>query len=515
MCNLTPAYPDPMESDQAPAEWQEPEIYSVKLQRCIRACIAADPVFRPRARELSLLAYDEIKGAPQIKAALNDVALLQAAGAGDFDSAMELVQQGADPKARDLHTHETAFHFVVKSDCPALIPLLVGHNMLNEKNGQGDTPLHCAAVSGSGAMTSALLNQGADRLKMDNDKLLPMQRAAKAGNDEALRELLDQSADEIDLSYHNTALRLAVESGSDSCVRLLIDRGADIDAEQSNGETAFYLAAGKGHLAVLQALAQAKCYKDKPVEGLTALLRACDNGQFEVSEKLIELGCDAHALSSEGLTSLHLAARKGHSRVLNLLINVHVDLEARSNIEGQEGWTALHMAVSKPDLLVTQVLIEAGSCLEARNMNGNTALHEAIIAKQFEMMKLLLAQGSDVNAKGVAGVTAMHLSTALGDVELVQVLLEHEAKIDTTTKDGLTPLSIAAWCGRFMVVRVLIEHGAKTGARDIHGHSALELARAGNHEDIVELLIKSGASDNKSLIHRTSDTLKYFLTFFV
>ena len=511
-----------MESDQLPAEWQEPDIYSVKLQRCIRACINANPTVRPRARDLSLLAYDEIKGAPQIKAALDDIALLQAAGAGDFDSAVELLQQGADPKARDLYTQETAFHFVVKSDCLALIPLLVGHGMMNEKNSQGETPLHCAAVSGSGAMTSALLNQGADRLERHNDAFLPMHRAAKAGNDEALRELLDQSADEIDLRTQSdeklTALHLAAASGSDSCVRLLIDRGANIEAELDDGATAFYLASRNGHLAVLQILAQAKCNKDKLVKGSrgnTALLRASDRGQFEVAEKLIELGCDAHALSSEGLKGLHLAAREGHSRIVDLLINADVDLEATSNIEGQEGWTALHMAVSKPHLLVTQMLIDAGSCLEARTLVGNTALLEAIIAKQFEMMKLLLAQGSDVNAKGMAGVTALHLSAAADDVESVQILLEHQAKIDTVTKDGLTSLSIAAWCGRLTVVRVLIEHGAKIDVRDMHGQSALELARASNHEDVVELLIESGASDKKSLIHRTSDTLRYFLTSFV
>ena len=70
-------------------------------------------------------------------------------------------------------------------------------------------------------------------------------------------------------------------------------------------------------------------------EGRTPLHLAALKGDSETVKVLISAGADIHALNEEGATPLHLAAESGHSEVVRILIEAGADGSARvSNYSG-------------------------------------------------------------------------------------------------------------------------------------------------------------------------------------
>lgn len=90
----------------------------------------------------------------------------------------------------------------------------------------------------------------------ETDALL---RAARAGHDDAVRELLTSPNTEINATDErgSTALIEAARYGHDQVVETLLTRGADVKAKDGEGKTALMLAAQGGHEEVVRLLKQA------------------------------------------------------------------------------------------------------------------------------------------------------------------------------------------------------------------------------------------------------------------
>ena len=79
--------------------------------------------------------------------------------------------------------------------------------------------------------------------------------AARQGHLEVVRALLDAGAAvELQLQNNNggTALVAAAQTGKDAVVELLHQRGAALDTQGSDNETALHLAVNKKHIAVIE-----------------------------------------------------------------------------------------------------------------------------------------------------------------------------------------------------------------------------------------------------------------------
>ena len=132
----------------------------------------------------------------------------------------------------------------------------------------------------------------------------------------------------------------AAEHGHKATVEALLDKGADMNAEANNGDTALSLATDEGHTAIVTLLkdtATAKLFtalrandaskvnealtagadKDaKDSAGWTALMWGAWNGNRDTVQALIDDGADVNALSNAGSTALKLATVKGHGLLL-------------------------------------------------------------------------------------------------------------------------------------------------------------------------------------------------------
>lgn len=83
----------------------------------------------------------------------------------------------------------------------------------------------------------------------------PLNVAARAGDVEAVRTLLEAGADVNAFGDDNmTALMAAAGANQQDVVKLLLERGADANLRDAKGRTASQVAQEKGHAAVVQLL---------------------------------------------------------------------------------------------------------------------------------------------------------------------------------------------------------------------------------------------------------------------
>jgi ankyrin repeat protein len=97
------------------------------------------------------------------------------------------------------------------------------------------------------------------------------------------------------------ALFYAVKYGDYTPVKRLIDEGADVNAQDKNGETALIWAS--------KLISVGSPKKDSPVKLVNP----------EVTRLLIEAGADVNVKANEGYTAFMIASRLGNTEVVQML----------------------------------------------------------------------------------------------------------------------------------------------------------------------------------------------------
>lgn len=142
---------------------------------------------------------------------------------------------------------------------------------------------------------------------------------------------------------------------------------------------------------------------------------------------------DSNSMLDDWLTSLHMAASRGHSRILNLLLT-----RGGFCIDDKdgEGKTALHHATIGNHEACVRVLLEKGAKIDVNDgLTGWTSLHWAVLNKNEAILRLLLESACDgqrdfdVDAFDVSGWTPLHTAAESGFERGVELLLEHGADL--------------------------------------------------------------------------------------
>ena len=122
-------------------------------------------------------------------------------------------------------------------------------------------------------------------------------------------------------------IEAADDGNRDFVLTLLAEYGADVNlkstARYDKGATALMKAAAKGHLNVVEILAEfnaeVNVQNDK---GETALMMAAENNHDGVVEFLLELFADASIVDAKGETAMDKATKRGHAGVSTLLTSI-------------------------------------------------------------------------------------------------------------------------------------------------------------------------------------------------
>ncbi|XP_051038491.1 ankycorbin isoform X2 [Phodopus roborovskii] len=209
-----------------------------------------------------------------------------------------------------------------------------------------------------------------------------------------------RKSDTNEWNKNDDRLLQAVENGdAEKVASLLGKKGTSATKHDSEGKTAFHLAASKGHMECLKVM--------------------------------VTHGVDVTAQDTSGHSALHIAAKNGHPEYIKKLLQCKSPAESIDN----SGKTALHYAAAQGCLQAVQILCEHKSPINLKDSDGNIPLLVAVQNGHSEVCHFLLDHGADVNSRDKNGRTALMLACETGSSDTVEALIKKGA--DLTLVDSL------------------------------------------------------------------------------
>jgi len=308
-----------------------------------------------------------------------------------------------------------------------------------------------------------------------------------------------------------------------SRLKYLVDAGSDLTVVDDYGRTPL-------HLALFCTVVARPGSGTEVHEVITTLLSADED---ERNEALC-------ARSDDGLTPIHLAAKCGSSKLMDVLLN-SIDeeilpdvLEMRSHLNGElwngnwgkkmadgqlaeldiEHMSPLHLALERLNpnededddddveplsdaaraeaVEMARLLIRRGADVNARDANGRAPIHQAVGAGLQDVTEMLLEAGADptlgFKAIGMAN-NVLHQAVLRGNESMVRALMRAAPHLDVDAEgqNGLTPLCLAARSNKESCARALVQEGADPKSVSTYGKSAIDIARINKRASILEL----------------------------
>ncbi|KAK3986085.1 ankyrin-2 [Cladorrhinum sp. PSN332] len=319
----------------------------------------------------------------------------------------------------------------------------------------------------------------------------------------------------------------------------LVSAGAPINSPNKFGKTPIHLLPARGwstlaggnlgmvkHLVALGADIEAQDHN-----GETLLMCWFDEQDQEGLNELIALGSKVETRDHRGRTLLHRAvalqvrhaAPRDDSKCaidwasLNLAIGLGLPMDP--NVVDYSGNTLLHEFVARgsrerygedlPMGVFKDLVRIYGVNPDARNYAGQTVLHLLCASSSFLKEQLKLCK--DIDAADNEGIRPIHLAASVSEYQ-VSALMAAGADIYAATHDGLTPLHLAAKARQSNIVALLLA-GIATGkyggpahqrqainAVDSLYRSPLYYACMSGRPETVDLLLRAGARVRHNLL---------------
>ena len=369
------------------------------------------------------------------------------------------------------------------------------------------TPLHLAAESGHSTTTSILISHGAHTTDIDKDQRTPLHLAAKSRRTDVVRTLVEEGAKTaaIDLNQQ-TPLHLAAQSNHSAAINILVKYGANITAIDSNQRTPLHLAVLSGNEKAIKVLLDLGAdmlypdnFKQMPVK------YAATYGSIGCIKAFIDAGFDINYREpSRNRTVLHHAADSYKIDILEYLLGQ----EGLETVNAQEinGLTALHLAVCVVSgVKRVRLLLQHGADMGVVSNDGYTPVHLAIRVRDLCSLRAFIDAGFDTNIRGGIGVnsgrTILHEAIYVAgpeSIKMIEYLLEQErgkAIINAQNDEGRTPLHLAVRIGQPInlpnplygedrekvtqgrkKVKLLVQNGADLKIKDNMGNTPAHVA---------------------------------------
>ncbi|KAM6310509.1 ankyrin repeat domain-containing protein 24 [Podargus strigoides] len=205
---------------------------------------------------------------------------------------------------------------------------------------------------------------------------------------------------------------------------LLVRKGLIPTKLDSEGKSAFHLAAMRGNVDCLEAmLAHGVDAMTKDSSGYTALHLASKHGHPQCVSKLLQASCPVDVADGSGRTALHHAAVSGCISCSEILC----DFKAPLNIKDKDGSTPLILAAKMSHSELCRYLLHRGAAVNSRDLQGRTALMLACENNSVETVEVLVNAGARVTVVDSTGHGATHYSLATGNA-LIQHFLQEAAQ---------------------------------------------------------------------------------------
>ncbi|XP_031299648.1 ankycorbin isoform X2 [Camelus dromedarius] len=244
-----------------------------------------------------------------------------------------------------------------------------------------------------------------------------------------------RKSDTNEWNKNDDRLLQAVENGdAEKVASLLGKKGTSATKQDSEGKTAFHLAATKGHVECLRVMvAHGVDVTAQDTAGHSALHLAAKNSHHECIKKLLQSKCPAESVDSSGKTALHYAAAQGCLQAVQVLC----EHKSPINLKDLDGTIPLLLAAQNGHSEVCRFLLDHGADVNSRDKNGRTALMLACEIGSSNIVEALIKKGADLNPVDSLGHNALHyskLSENAGIQSLLLSKISQDADLKTPTK---------------------------------------------------------------------------------
>ena len=305
--------------------------------------------------------------------------LFLAAERGDLDVVRVLLEAGIQPNKQDRFSR-TALFIAALNNQLSVVETLISYKADKEMAGGSlpGKPLYMA-------------EGGAD---WGTQGKTPLYVAAARGHKTIVRTLFAAGADA------GAPLFIAAGKGYPQMVQLLLDVGVNKDVAPSGGCTPLLVAAGNGRLGVVEVLLRAGATVDKTDKfNRTPLSVAVMNGHVEVAQLLLACGADMEiAINYEISATAETAYPLRYAELFEVAGGAAwLDAVSSRDRLAADGATPLLLAVNKGHTRLVQLLLEAGANRSKTDKEGKMPVDKALACGQTKIVSLLLQQTNGAN----------------------------------------------------------------------------------------------------------------------
>lgn len=340
-------------------------------------------------------------------------------------------------------------------------------------------------------------------------------------------------------SDDNTPLHIAAQKGDFMACGQLIAKGANIHAQNADGDTPltlayrqfytfskfpFHDAARRGDIKACQLFIMLGAQFTHDSIGYTPLHYAALGGHTEICRLFLNHSNLTITDPRYKQTALHLAAKAGHVDTVELLLATK---NSPINVQDFYGYTPLMYLLDAPDRnhlgSLVRSFMQSGVNTHLTNTSGETALHIAAANGLIDICNILMTPatkdhdgntplmllastvirgaqpiplwaGDDIHETDSAGYTLLHREAATGRVLTCKNLIALGADIQARTPRGDTPLHLAVDNGHDALAEELITLGANVNTPNQYDETALHIAAVTRSYSTLFSLIKAGAN---------------------
>ncbi|XP_041462955.1 transient receptor potential cation channel subfamily A member 1 homolog isoform X2 [Lytechinus variegatus] len=363
-----------------------------------------------------------------------------------------------------------------------------------EQNGKKTNPLHIAVQRGHIEVVDALVACGTDDLvrSVDHHRNTLLHVASSVGHLDIVKDLVCRGAS---MNHENrdrqTALHLACHQNRPEVARFLFENGAEITIHDSTYLTPLQVAINHDSFDALLVLLVCMVSSSKKHHDVGAEIHrwAAANNKAASLSKILDSDIRFPTLSDVDIMDFIMDAVKNrHKELVMVLLN----------------WS--HQTV-----------------VHHTDSSGNTPLHYAAEVGDTVIMLELIKARANVNAKNGredGERTPLHLAAGNGWIRAVGILLQYHAHIDERDRCEMTPLHHACMNGQIEMVEMLlfgqdddpIANKANAVVCDEDGRTCLDHAIDNGFEDVAKLILRHSKWRDLMCVSSLDDETNYRTT---
>ncbi|XP_067669900.1 ankyrin repeat domain-containing protein 50-like [Haliotis asinina] len=262
---------------------------------------------------------------------------MMAAGCQYIEVLKFLVEKEADLSLTDNDSNNI-LHLACIGGHLEVVKFVLSLNIvdIHTKGQHQQTPIRMVDIRKHRPVFDLLVSKGADLSQVDDKGENILHVACLEGHLDLVKDIVTN--DRVDVNsrgrYGRTPVMKAAEKGHMDVLNLLISKGGDVTLTDENDNNILHVACIGGHVEMVKHIVAAKVadIDSRGQYGRTPVLMAAGAGHMVVVETLVRDGADMNLRDDDGNNILHVASYGGHLNIVKHVISLKIVDIAEENM---------------------------------------------------------------------------------------------------------------------------------------------------------------------------------------